>query len=220
MRDRWRVWLLRAAVGAGVLSILLAVPAAWVRLSASPHLRDVDSVPDAPVALVLGAGLFGGEPSPFLAGRLDVAAELYARGKVRAVLVSGDNSRSDYDEPTAMRRYLARHGVPERAVVADYAGFDTWDSCVRAKKIFGVDRAIVVTQQFHLPRAVTLCREAGVDTDGVGHDSSVISRTTTAYGEFREFVASSKAFWDGVLVNRDPRFLGPRESTLDTALQK
>ncbi|MCP2261848.1 protein SanA, affects membrane permeability for vancomycin [Streptoalloteichus tenebrarius] len=220
MRDRWRVGLLRAGVGIGVLGILLAVPVAWVRFTASAHLRDAANVPDAPVALVLGAGLFDGEPSPFLAGRLDVAADLYARGKVRAVLVSGDNSRTDYDEPSAMRRYLARHGVPERVVVADYAGFDTWDSCVRAKKVFGVDRAIVVTQRFHLPRAVALCRAAGVDTDGVGHDSTGISRVTTAYGEFRELLASSKALWDGLLVRRDPRFLGPRETGVADALGK
>ena len=117
----------------------------------------------APVAIVFGAGLWNGEPSPYLAHRLDAAAALYDRGTVRAVLVTGDNSRHDYDEPDAMRAYLLRHGVPAHKIVSDYAGFDTWDSCSRAHRIFGVDRAVLVSQGFHIRRALALCTAAGVD---------------------------------------------------------
>ena len=91
-----------------------------------------------------------------------------ATGKVQAILVSGDNMRHEYNEPEAMQRWLVEQGVPADKVVLDHAGFDTYDSCARAKRIFGVERATVVTQQFHLARAVTVCRHLGIDANGVG----------------------------------------------------
>src|SRR5207302_191038 len=129
--------------------------------------------PAAPVALVLGALVSpDGTPSDFLVARLALAQRLYATGKVKVLLVSGDHSRPDYDEPDTMRTWLVSHGVPARKVVVDYAGFDTYDSCARANRIFGVHRAIVVTQTYHLDRSVSLCRALGIDADGVG-DASV-----------------------------------------------
>ena len=95
-----------------------------------------------------------GQPSPFLAARLALAKRLLDSGKVRVLLVSGDNMNYGYDEPQAMRRWLVDHAVPYRKIVLDYAGFDTYDSCARAVRIFGVRQAIVVTQSYHLPRAV------------------------------------------------------------------
>jgi len=192
---------------------------AWIDLTSRGHLyASAPAVPDAPVALVLGAQVYRGNiPSPFLAARLAIAKRLFDDGTVRAILVSGDNSRPEYDEPTGMRRWLLDAGVPERKVVADYAGFDTYDSCVRANKIFGVRRAIVVTQSYHLARAVALCRHVGVDADGIGDDS------VRAYGRLwkitsiRERGAVVKAGWD-VLTRRDPVFLGPRETGVDDAL--
>lgn len=204
-------------MGALVVAALAVTPWVWVLTASAPHRYTAGDVPRAPVALVLGAGLKDGRPTPFLAGRLDVAADLYRRGKVEVLLVSGDNSRTDYDEPSAMRTYLIEHGVPERVIVADYAGLDTWDSCTRARRIFGVERVTVVTQEFHLPRAVALCREAGLEAFGVGHDTWQW-RTTTLYGYAREAFASGKAMWDGVVVKRDPMFLGPSESGVTRAL--
>ncbi|MEU4802893.1 ElyC/SanA/YdcF family protein [Actinosynnema sp. NPDC023587] len=211
---RWRRVLLVAALLAAVGS----TPWVWVLTSSAPYRHTAHDVPDAPVALVLGAGLTDGRPTPFLAGRLDVAADLYRRGKVEVLLVSGDNSRVEYDEPSAMRAYLVAQGVPDRVIVADYAGLDTWDSCTRARRIFGVERATVVTQEFHLPRAVALCREAGLEAFGVGHDTWEWT-TTTAYGYFREAFASGKALWDSLVVDRDPTFLGPLESGVTRALE-
>ncbi|MEU6155259.1 ElyC/SanA/YdcF family protein [Actinosynnema sp. NPDC047251] len=205
-----------------LVAVLLAAvgstPWVWVLTSSAAHRYTAEDVPQAPVALVLGAGLRDGRPTPFLAGRLDVAADLYRRGKVKVLLVSGDNSRQDYDEPSAMRAYLVGHGVPDRVIVADYAGLDTWDSCTRARRIFGVERATVVTQEFHLPRAVALCREAGLEAFGVGHDTWQWT-TTTAYGYAREAFASGKAMWDSLVVRRDPTFLGPLESGVTRALE-
>jgi vancomycin permeability regulator SanA len=215
-RVKWgRVFL------AGLLLVaLLLTPLAWVLASSAPYTHSAASVPDAPVALVLGAGLRGdGSPTPFLAGRLDVAADLYRRGKVKVLLVSGDNSRTSYDEPGAMRAYLVAKGVPGRVVVADYAGLDTWDSCARAHRIFGVSRVTVVTQEFHLPRAVALCRSVGIEAFGVGHDTSAAYPSGTSYGWFRESLASGKALWDAVVVRPDPRFLGPVESGVTAALK-
>lgn len=204
-------------LGAGLYLLLL--PTGWVFASTADFRADPGRVPAMPVALVLGAGLFGEQPSPFLARRLDIAAGLYRRGKVRALLVSGDNSRDDYNETDAMRAYLVRKGVPAHKVVGDYAGFDTWDSCSRAKRIFGVGRAIVVTQRFHLPRAVALCRAAGIDTWGVGDDSLSAAPGPTLGSYAREPLAMIKATGD-VVRKPDPHFLGRHETGVERALAR
>ncbi|MFE2262904.1 SanA/YdcF family protein [Streptomyces griseosporeus] len=204
--------LVQAVMAVCVLALL---PATWLRLSTGDRLRTVADVPRTGVAVVFGAGLWQGEPSPYLAHRLDAAAALYRAGRVEVVLVTGDNSREDYDEPDAMRAYLTRHGVPDRRIVSDYAGFDTWDSCVRAKKIFGVDRAVLISQGFHIRRAVALCEAAGVASYGVGVDET--HDTTWYYGGTREVFAAGKAALDA-LLRPDPRFLGPHEPGVERAL--
>ena len=195
--------------------VLGLAPATWMHAVADSGVRTVADAPARDVALVFGAGLWEGRPSPYLAHRLDTAAELYRTGKVEVVLVTGDNSRVEYDEPDAMRTYLTERGVPDDRIVSDYAGFDTWDSCVRAKKIFGVQRALLVTQGFHIRRAVALCRSAGVDSYGVGvaepHDA------TWYYGSAREMFAAGKASLDAVF-RPDPRFLGAQEPGVRDAL--
>ncbi|MFE8943783.1 SanA/YdcF family protein [Streptomyces sp. NPDC003233] len=204
--------LVQAVMAGCVLALL---PATWLFVSTADRLRTTADAPSAPVAVVFGAGLWNGEPSPYLAHRLDAAARLYRAGRIKVVLVTGDNSRKDYDEPDAMRAYLQKHGVPGRRIVSDYAGFDTWDSCVRAKKIFGVDRAVLISQGFHIRRAVALCEAAGVDSYGVGvadkHD------VTWYYGGTREVFAAGKAVLDAVF-RPDPTFLGPREHGVTEAL--
>ncbi|OAH10295.1 vancomycin high temperature exclusion protein [Streptomyces jeddahensis] len=195
--------------------VLALLPATWLFVSADGRLRTTADVPRTPVAMVFGAGLWNGEPSPYLAHRLDAAAELYHAGRIEVVLVTGDNSREEYDEPDAMRAYLTAHGVPDGRIVSDYAGFDTWDSCVRAKKIFGVDRAVLISQGFHIRRAVALCDAAGVTSYGVGVDDR--HDVTWYYGAARELVAAGKAAWDAVF-RPEPRFLGPREAGVSEAL--
>ncbi|MGW4565430.1 SanA/YdcF family protein [Streptomyces sp. NPDC004561] len=204
--------LVQAVMAGCVLALL---PAAWLYVSTADRLRTTADAPHAPVAVVFGAGLWNGEPSPYLAHRLDAAVRLYRAGRVRAVLVTGDNSRKDYDEPDAMRAYLTRHGVPGGRIVRDYAGFDTWDSCVRAKRIFGVDRALLVSQGFHIRRAVALCEAAGVDSYGVGVDDK--HDVTWYYGGTREVFAAGKAALD-VVFRPDPQFLGPKEPGVARAL--
>ncbi|MFI6575135.1 vancomycin high temperature exclusion protein [Nocardiopsis sp. NPDC050513] len=210
----------RRILGALAAAAVLAgcAPFAWSLASTADDRHTAATVPDRPVALVLGAGVRpDGIPTLLLARRLDTAADLYFDGRVRAILVSGDNSVDHYNEPDTMREYLIGAGVPENRVVADYAGFSTWDSCARAREVFGVEEATVVTQDFHLPRAVGLCRTAGIDAVGVA-DSSLRERTTaTVYGWIREVPATAAAFLTSVF-RPDPVFLGEYESGVDDAL--
>ncbi|MDN3020388.1 ElyC/SanA/YdcF family protein [Streptomyces sp. S.PB5] len=204
--------LVQAVMAGCVLALL---PSTWMYVVTGDRLRTTADVPRTEVAVVFGAGLWNDEPSPYLAHRLDAAAKLYREGRIEVVLVTGDNSREEYDEPDAMRTYLTEHGVPDRRIVSDYAGFDTWDSCVRAKKIFGVDEAVLISQDFHIRRAVALCQEAGVRSYGIGVEAR--HDVTWYYGGAREILAAGKAAVDAVF-EPDPRFLGPREPGVGQAL--
>ncbi|MET8087392.1 ElyC/SanA/YdcF family protein [Micromonospora sp. NPDC005237] len=207
-------------VGAVLLTGGTVASVTWVRGAADGHLYDEAHVPAAPVALVLGTKVDAdGTPSPFLAARLEIARRLIERGKVTAILVSGDNMNADYNEPEAMLRWLVDRGVPARKVVLDYAGFDTYDSCARAQRIFGVTRATVVTQSFHLPRAVALCRRLGIDANGVGDETAKRYAPTWRISASRENGACLKAALD-VLTGRDPAHLGRRETGVDDALRE
>jgi vancomycin permeability regulator SanA len=215
----------RRLVTAGALAVAAAVlamagGALWVKGVAAGHVFGTAAdAPGAPVALVLGAEIYGnGEPSPFVVGRLEIARQLYAAGKVKVILVSGDHARWTYNEPGAMYQWLVDHGVPGTQVVLDHAGFDTYDSCARAREIFGVRKAIVVTQSYHIERAVTLCRRLGVDADGVGDDTVRIYRQPWLSSSGRERMAVVKAMSD-VASGRDPIFLGRYETSVDDALR-
>ena len=220
-RSARRIWLTRVTWGIAVLvAVVLVLPNAWILVASAGRVSDYGESGDtakAPVAIVLGASVGApGEPSPWLKYRLETAAGLYQSGRVDAILVSGDNSRIDYDEPTAMRDYLVGLGIPSEAIALDYAGFDTYDTCVRAHKIFGVDEALLVSQDFHVSRAVAVCRAAGVDARGVGDTRASQDRSTWAASWLRERPAAAKAAWD-VATRREPT-LGNRETTVDDAL--
>ncbi|WP_394356470.1 SanA/YdcF family protein [Spiractinospora alimapuensis] len=213
--SRWRLMavLCVVAVVAGF------VPFVWIVSGTADDRYDTaDEVPERPVGLVLGAGVRDdGEPSRVLARRLELAAELYFAGSVEVLLVSGDNSVDHYNETDTMRDFLEDEGVPAEHIAADYAGFSTWDSCARAREVFGVDAATVVTQDFHLPRAVRLCQSAGIDTVGVA-DSAISERTGgTIQGWVREVPAAVSALATMVL-HPEPTFLGDYETAVDDAL--
>lgn len=192
MRTVWR----RVLIGVGVVVVLSAVPTVWERVVAGPYLRDVSDVPHMPVALVFGALVDGDRPSAFLASRLDTAVGLYDRHVVDRVLVSGNDDHHGYDEPDVMRNYLVAHGVPAERIVVDHAGYNTWDTCARARTVFGVTQAVLVTQAFHVARAVALCRANGVFGYGVGIGSVSVGFWSTVYGYSREYFAAGKAMWD------------------------
>ncbi|MFT4216232.1 MAG: ElyC/SanA/YdcF family protein [Micropruina sp.] len=216
-RGRWRVGSVSAC---GVLlgAMVVAAPAWYVRKVSEGRIRTVDDVPAQPVALVLGAEVYAdGRPSRYLRARLDVARQLFEAGTVRTILVSGDNATRHYDETGGMRDYLIAHGVPADRIVGDHAGFDTYDSCVRAKRVFGVGAAIVVSQTYHLPRALAICHVIGLDAWGVGDDTVRNNQEMWSYGTLREFGANLKMVWD--LVSQREPVLGPRETSLDEALR-
>jgi vancomycin permeability regulator SanA len=211
---RWR----RGLVTAALLAVaVVAGPVAVARLSTAGDIHDgVTGVRQAPVAIVLGAGVDGaGRPSPFLSQRVEVGADLYRTGRVKALLMSGDNSRTDYDEVKAMATAARRLGVPGSAIVTDHAGFDTYSSCYRARHVWGLTRAVVVSQPFHLPRAVWLCERLGIETQGAATVSSYLGPTVS--GWVREIPAIDKAAVD-LLTGRKPTFPGPPERTLTPLL--
>ena len=162
-------------------------------------------VPPAPAALVLGAGLNrDGTPGVVLQDRVKTAAELYFSGKVEKLLMSGDNSSENYDEPGAMHDFAISLGVPEQDIVLDFAGRRTYDSCYRAKAIFGLENLVVVTQAYHLPRALFLCNAFEIDADGIPADDAHYRLRFYTFWWVREILASVVAYWDAWIARPLP----------------
>ncbi|HKA01956.1 MAG TPA: ElyC/SanA/YdcF family protein [Candidatus Solibacter sp.] len=200
--------LLAAALGA-VASLPLA---GWMidRTANGRVYSSVASIPHRRVGLVLGCAetLGRGYVNPFFTTRIQAAADLFRAGKVDYLIVSGDNHRKGYDEPTAMKCALIRSGVPADRVVCDYAGFRTLDSVVRAKAVFGQDQVTVISQDFHTRRAIFLAQHRGVDAIGfAAADVDAYSGFTT---RFREQLSRVRAVLDIYVWRRSPKFLGPR----------
>ncbi|MBF2006125.1 vancomycin high temperature exclusion protein [Chlorogloeopsis fritschii PCC 9212] len=186
----------------------------YVKTVTSSHrYTNPTEVPVQRVAIVLGAGVYpDGTPSPMLSDRITAAVELYKLGRVQKLLMTGDNSSDDYDEVTVMQRYATERGVPVEDVTLDYAGFSTYESCYRAKEIFGVEQAVLVTQSFHLPRAVYTCRQLGVDAIALGTpDWESYRPQTIMYYNLREVISTLKALWEVHVTRPLPTFLGPFE---------
>lgn len=192
-------------------------PTGYALAASEGRVTTVEQAPTKSVAIVFGAGLWSnGKPMPYLAARLDLAAQLYEAGRVKAILVSGDNRHASYNEPDAMRAYLIKKGIPARKVVADYGGVDTYATCVRAHRVFGATEAILTSQTYHLPRAIATCRSVGVDAWGVGDDSVKRNATEWRQDSLREWPANLKMAWD-LLSGRQP-LLGPTETSLQQAM--
>lgn len=198
--------------GLGLTSLgLFLLPRTLTTLLAQNRIFRVEEAPARPVAIVFGAGLQrDGRPTLILRDRVRAAAELYFAGKVRVLLLSGDNRFVYYNEPAAMREYALSLGVPDEALVLDYAGRRTYDTCYRAREIFGVREALLVTQNFHLPRALFLCRRFGIQADGVSADLSRYRRLPMLIWNIRENLATLGALWD-VFVRKPVPVLGMPE---------
>lgn len=180
-------------------------------LFASPRTFTVEEVPETRVAIVFGAGLLrDGSAGPVLSDRMQTAVDLYQAGKIDKILGSGDNRFPEYNEPEAMRQFALERGVPEQDIVLDYAGRRTYDSCYRARHIFGVDKAILITQEFHMPRALTLCNWFGIDATGVEANNRYFLKRSRAWWHFRETFAVFQAAWD-LLVTKPLPVLGEPE---------
>ena len=195
--------VLEIMIGLGL--VILFLPRLITAVYAIPRLYQVENVPATPVAIVFGAGLWrDGTPTNVLRDRIDIAAQLFFSGKVQKILMSGDNRFIDYNEPGAMREYALNLGVPAEAIVMDYAGRRTYDTCYRAKAIFGLQDTILVTQGFHLPRALYTCNTLGLNAIGVASDQHGYRLSSEVYWHLRELPATLTAFLEVHLLRPEP----------------
>ena len=201
-----------------VISILLSITAGILILPrlitgiySWSRITDVPNAPNREVAIVFGAGLWrDGSPTPVLQDRIETAATLYDSGKVKKLLMSGDNRVQNYNEPGAMQAYAIELGVPDEDIVLDYAGQRTYDTCYRAREIFQIDEVILVTQSFHLPRAIYTCNSLGIEATGVPANNRQYRRESTIFWNLREIPATIVALWQ-IHFTRPVPILGETE---------
>lgn len=202
-----------SALGVAALVLPRLITALYARTS----IYTAGTTPARKVAIVFGAGLLrDGSPTPVLRDRVATAAGLYFSGKVDKLLMSGDNRFPDHNEPGAMREYAIRIGVPAEDIILDYAGRSTYETCYRASQIFQVDSAILVTQRFHLPRALYLCNALGTPSVGVPADQRQYRQRSLLYWNMRETVATLVAVLQ-VNVTKPVPVLGEPEPILSEA---
>lgn len=184
--------------------LIIAFPFVWqllVQLYAVQFTYEVDTAPNTQVAIVFGAGIYAdGRLTAVLEDRMMTAIALYEQGKVDKILVSGDNRTVEYDEPTAMLNFALAHGVAAADIQPDYAGWSTYDTCYRARHIFQVEEAIVITQEFHLSRAILTCRQLDIAAVGVAADRQSYARAH--WFAVREIGATFKALLE--LIRHQP----------------
>jgi SanA protein len=189
----------------------MALPFLWqqfVHWRYDPSIYTVESAPAGRVAIVFGARVYrDGRLSSMVRDRVDTAIELYQAGKVQKLIMSGGNPSADYDEPGAMMAYAVARGVPAADIQPDYGGYRTYDTCYRAARIFQLDAALLVTQGFHLPRALFTCDALGVDAVGVIADRQPYHPRAVAWSETREIPALLVALLD-VIRRTPPPILG------------
>lgn len=172
---------------------------------------DASRIPARETGLVLGASrmLSDGRPNLHFESRMDATAALYRAGKIKRVIVSGDNGRRTYDEPSMMKESLVARGVPASAIICDYAGFRTLDSVVRARAVFGLKDCIIITQRYHNTRALEIAGATGLDALGFCAKDVVFRHSVRT--ELREVASRTVAVLDLYVWHRQPRFSGPPE---------
>lgn len=171
--------------------------------------EDISELPPVKTGLLLGTSrnLRSGSENAYFFNRIDACVQLYEAGKIKNVLISGDNGSKDYNEPEDMKKELVARGIPEKHIFLDYAGFDTYDSVLRAWKIFGQKSFIVISQHFHNQRAVYIARRFGLNA--YGYDATDVQKMYGIKTKFREFFACVKAYFE-VKLNVEPTFLGEK----------
>lgn len=198
--------------------ILILLPRMITAVYAQTRIFELNRAPYKRVAIVFGAGLWkDGTPTPILQDRVKTAALLYHNGKVEKLLLSGDKRQINYNEPAAMRDFAISLDVPEQDIVLDNGGRRTYDTCYRAKAIFGVREAILVTQRYHLPRAIFICNKLKLNSIGVISKLSNFRTLSLLYWNLREIPASIVAFWDiyfrkPVPISEEPQPIFPKEN--------
>lgn len=191
-----------------IIFVILGIEAIFQRQTAGLIYSNMSNVPPARTVIILGASVHAdGKLSPILKDRVDTAIKLYENNKVNNFLVTGDHRSDNYNEVAAMVGYLEKNGIDRSLITSDHAGLDTYDSMYRAGKLFEVESAIVVTQKFHLPRALFIAKNLGLDYRGFAADQRAYQ---TEYRlKQREKLANVKALWE-VLLKKEPRTLEAR----------
>lgn len=212
MLKRIFLWLWRALLILGGLFLTgLILPRLITFIYSWNRIYPVDQAPSERVAIIFGAGLRrDGTPTAVLRDRVETGVRLYFDGKVEKLLMSGDNSQVEYNEPESMRQYAIAMGVPEQDIVLDYAGRRTYDTCYRAKSIFKLGSVILVTQKFHLPRALFLCNALGLKATGVEASNNNYLKRSLFFWNIREQFATFTAFIN-VYVDKPTPILGQPE---------
>lgn len=204
---RWRV--VRWPILVVALFLLATVVGEWrIHHYASPRLfDDPKAAPGNDVGLLLGTSSENrsGAPNPYFVKRIEAAVALYSTGKVKHILITGDNGRSSYNEPMDMRSALINGGVDSTDITLDFAGFDTYDSIVRARKIFGQQRFTVISQRFHNERALWIAHSFGIEA--IGFNANDLDHRPSTWSWVRERGARLKMWWD-LALRVDPHFLG------------
>lgn len=176
-------------------------------LDYSREIYNLAEIQKTEVGLVLGAKVHGKNLSHIFKDRLDAALELYNNKKINKILVSGDHGTKNYDEVNAAKEYLLSKGVKGEDIFLDHAGFDTYDSIYRAKEVFGINDVIIISQNFHLARALYIAFNLDINTQGFSAD--LHKYVSEERNNLREFFARIKAFYD-VRFNSLPKFLGSK----------
>ena len=188
-------WLKIAVAIAGVVLVVILAVLLDVQFRFIGRIADPSGITKESVALVLGASvLSNGEPSDALQDRLDTALDLFRQGRADRILITGDDGRYRVDEISVMRDYLTKADVPWERIIVDGQGYRTYESCKRAVDVLGIKKAVVVTQRFHMGRALYLCNRLGMDAEGVNADRHPYVRIV--YFWARDLAASAEAWWD------------------------
>jgi vancomycin permeability regulator SanA len=197
-----------------LLFIASLLPIFLIHKNAKEKIFLPNAVAYEDVGIVFGASVYANKyPSKVLDDRIRTAVELYKEGKISYLLMTGDNAQVDYNEVLVMKKSAIAYGVPEEKIFMDHAGFRTFDSCVRAKEVFGISSAILVTQKFHLPRAIFLCEKAGIMVSGVSAEAQYLYNSRTIFSwNIREFMAKIYAFYEASFFWHSPRYLGEKVS--------
>ncbi|MDO8521986.1 MAG: ElyC/SanA/YdcF family protein [bacterium] len=191
----------------GCLIVFVVAVNVTIHQETKPYIyNNIASVPNAEVALIPGAAiLLNGGLSPIFVDRVDMTIKLYEAKKVSKIIVSGDNSTLSHNEVNPVRNYLLAKGIPDEDIFLDHAGFDTYSTMYRARDIFGVSSVLITTQSFHLPRAVFIARQLGMNASGMNADvGRIFSRNY-----IREALANEKAILD-LMFQRKPKYLGEK----------
>ena len=199
-----------------VLLIILVGSYEYISYSTRDQItHDIQEIEPTKAALVLGTSKYvvGGGINRFFKYRMEAAKRLYDDGKIRFIIVSGDNSAMEYNETRDMKNYLVHLGVPESAIVEDFAGFSTLDSVIRAKEVFGQKNIIIVSQPFHNERALFIAKHH--DMNAIGYNAQAVRIKNSMKTHFREYLARVKCLLDVYLWKTMPKFYKQKEHTLD-----